>query len=69
MTGLKRPAEPLPVAVARAVFILLVTFVATIVVSVVLLSWQVLVIGLGLTLVAFGYLFLESNQAQRKPPA
>ena len=62
------PTDPLPVAVARAVFLLIVVFVATVVTSVVLLSWQALVIGLGATLVAFGYLFLEFNQAQVKPP-
>lgn len=61
------PAEPLPVAVARAVFLLIVAFVATVVVSVVLLSWQALVIGLGVTLVAFGYLILEANQAAKPP--
>jgi len=61
------PAEPLPVAVARAVFLLIVAFVGTVVVSIVLLSWQALVIGLGVTLVAFGYLILEANQAAKPP--
>lgn len=61
------PTEPLPVAVARAVFLLIVAFVATVVVAVVLLSWQALVIGLGVTLVAFGYLILEANQAAKPP--
>lgn len=66
---MKTPAEPLPVPVARAVFLLIVVFVGTIVTSIVLLSWQALVIGLGATLVAFGYVVLEANQAARKPPA
>lgn len=64
---MKGPAEPLAVPVARAVFLLIVAFVGTIVVSLVLLSWQALVIGLGLTLVAFGYLILEANQAAKPP--
>lgn len=65
---MKAPSGPIPVPVARAVFLLIVVFVATVVTSVVLLSWQALVIGLGATVVAFGYLVLEANQAQPKPP-
>jgi hypothetical protein len=60
------PPEPLPVAVARAVFLVITVAVATAVVSLVFLDWRMLVIGLGGTLVSLAYLALEANQAQAR---
>lgn len=66
MSAGKRQLEPLDPIVAGALFTLLVVLVVTIVGSVIFASWQILVGGIGLAVIAFGYACLAQVQRSNR---